>query len=127
MSYSRQEPWPSVRIALLRCLTLQQLTTANVPEETGSVNEVAKHDGAGDTAEQPDDDVLEADGKRPLLVPHSAQSGHRAGHRHPECEEDEDEHDDEEGNEVAAVVVTVLSKGVGGLCDAGTGCEVVVT
>ena len=104
-----------------------RLTTTDVPEQTGSVNEVAEHDGAGDAAEQPDDDVLEADGERPLLVPHSAQSGHGAGHRHPEGEEDEDEHDDEEGNEVAAVVVTVLSQGVGGLGHAGTGCEVVLT
>ena len=108
-------------------VTVLQLTTADVPEETGSVNEVAKHDGAGDAAEQPDDDVLKPDGERSLVVPHSAQSGHCAGHCHPECEEDEDEHDDEEGDEVAAVVVTVLSQGVGGLCEAGTGCEVVVT
>ena len=102
------------------------LTTTDVPEQTGSVNEVAKHDGPGDAAQEPDDDVLEADGERSLLVAHTAQSGHRAGHRHPEGEEDEDEDDDEEGDEVGAVVVAVLSQGVGGLCQAGTGCEVVV-
>ena len=102
------------------------LTTTDVPEQTGSVNEVAKHDGPGDTAQEPDDDVLEADGERSLLVAHTAQSGHRAGHRHPEGEEDEDEDDDEEGDEVGAVVVAVLSQGVGGLCQAGTGREVVV-
>ena len=102
------------------------LTTANVPEQTGSVDKEAEHDGAGNTAEESDHDVLQADGERPLLFPHSAQRGHSAGHRHPERQEDEDEHDDEEGDEVGAVVVTVLSQGVGGLCDTGTGCEVVV-
>ena len=92
---------------------IQQLTTTDVPEQTGSVNEVAKHDGPGDAAEQPDDDILEADGERSLFVPHTAQSSHRAWHGHPECEEYEDEHDNEEWYEVGAVVVTVLSQGVG--------------
>ena len=43
-----------------------KLTTAGVPAQTGSVNEVAEHDGPRDAAEQPDDDILEADGERSL-------------------------------------------------------------
>ena len=103
------------------------LTTANVPEQTGSVDKEAEHDGAGNTAEEPDHDVLQADGERPLLFPNSAQSGHSAGHRHREREEDEQEDDEEERYEVGAVVVTVLSQSVGRFRQAGTINEVVLT
>ena len=39
-----------------------ELTTVSLPQQAGSVYEVAKHHWAGDTAEDPDGDVLEPNG-----------------------------------------------------------------
>ena len=86
-----------------------KLTTALVPQSTGVVNVVTKHDRSRYCTQQSDEDVLQTQSQGPLLLPDTPQRGHGGGHGDPECEEDEDEGDDDEGYEDSTLIVTLLS------------------
>ena len=91
------------------------------PQKAGGVDDVAEQDGAGDVAEQPEDDELDSQSEGFLLLRHRPEDNHQDWHLSDGHQQRHEEQEDHEGEDHVAGSVAGTLGGHRNLGDLGVG------